>query len=207
MLEAIDLFRLAGDRMRYLNGRQSVIARNIANADTPGYQAQDTAAFSFTSAVLRNAGTGGSALSPAAPIANLGPLAQAMATSASAMQAHATRLRVVAENLANANSTSTVAGGVPYQRKVVSFQEAVDQANGAVVVRTGRIAGDAAPFRRVYDPSHPAADASGYVQMPNVSPDLEMADMREAERSYEANLSMVAQERAMFGKTLDIMKA
>lgn len=141
------------------------------------------------------------------PITGLGPLSQAIESSASAMQAQATRLRIVAENLANAESTAAGPGGTPYQRKTVSFQQAVDRASGAAVVQVGRIANDAAPSRKVYDPSHPAADGSGYVQMPNVAPEIEMADMREAERSYEANLAAVAQARSLIGKTLDILKA
>lgn len=146
-------------------------------------------------------------MSTMSPITGTGPLSQAMESSASAMQAQATRLRVVAENLANAESTATGPGGTPYQRKTISFREAVDQATGAVVVQTAAIGTDAAPPRKVYDPSHPAADAGGYVQMPNVMPEIEMADMREAERSYEANLSAMAQARSLIGKTLDILKA
>lgn len=141
------------------------------------------------------------------PITGAGPLAQAMETSASAMRAQSVRLRVVSENLANADSTASVPGGSPYQRKTVSFEQAVDRASGASVVQLGRISNDAAPFRMVYDPSHPAANAQGYVEMPNVSPELEMADMREAERSYEANLATLSQARSMISKTLDILKA
>lgn len=141
------------------------------------------------------------------PISGVGPLSQAMETAASGMRAQATRIRVVSENLANADSTSAVPGGAPYQRKVITFQQAVDQATGASVVQPAGISADAAPFRTVYDPSHPAANAQGYVEMPNVTPAIEMADMREAERSYEANLAMIAQARSMFSKTLDILKA
>jgi flagellar basal-body rod protein FlgC len=141
------------------------------------------------------------------PISGQGSLAQAMATAASAMRANATRLRVVAENLANANSTAATAGGAPYQRKTMSFEQAVDRETGAATVNPGRISTDPAPFRSVYDPSHPAANAQGYVQMPNVSEAIEAADMREAERSYEANLATLSQARSMLAKTLDILKA
>jgi flagellar basal-body rod protein FlgC len=141
------------------------------------------------------------------PISGTGPLSQAMATAASAMRAQSVRLRLVAENLANANATSSVPGGDPYQRKTVSFEESVDRATGAATVTVGRISTDPAPFRTVYDPSHPAADAQGYVRMPNVSEVVEVADMREAERSYEANLATLGQARSMIAKTLDILKA
>jgi flagellar basal-body rod protein FlgC len=111
-------------------------------------------------------------------IAGQGPLSQTMATAASAMRAQATRLRLVAENLANANSTAAVPGGTPYQRKVMGFEQAVDRTTGAAIVKPGRISTDTAPFRTVYEPSHPAANAQGYVSLPNVSEVLEAADMR-----------------------------
>ena len=141
------------------------------------------------------------------PITAKGPLAQAMASAASGMRAEAMRARLVSENLANANSTATGAGGNPYQRKIMTFAQAVDQATGAGVVKPGPTATDDTPFRSEYDPSHPAADANGYVKLPNVSELVEEADMREAERSYEANLASMNQARSMFSKTLDILKA
>jgi flagellar basal-body rod protein FlgC len=144
---------------------------------------------------------------PITPIQGQGPFAQAMSTAASAMRSQATRLRLVAENLANVNSTAAVPGGQPYQRKTMSFEQSLDRVTGAAIVRPGRIGTDQAPFRTVHDPSHPAADDKGYVMMPNVSELIEIADMREAERSYEANLSMMAQARSMLAKTLDILKA
>jgi flagellar basal-body rod protein FlgC len=141
------------------------------------------------------------------PITGSGPLADAMETAASGMRAQSVRVRVVSENLANAESTAAVPGGTPYQRKVVTFEQAIDRATGANIVQATRITNDTSPFHTAYDPSHPAANAQGYVQMPNVSPAIEMADMREAERSYEANLSVIGQTRSMIGKTLDILKA
>jgi flagellar basal-body rod protein FlgC len=141
------------------------------------------------------------------PITGRGPLVQAMATSASGMRGQATRLRLVAENLANADSTAATAGGDPYQRKVMTFDQSVDRATGAGLVKIGQITRDRAAFRSVHNPSHPAANAQGYVQMPNVSPLMEMADGREAQRSYEANLAMLTQTRSMLLKTLDILKA
>jgi flagellar basal-body rod protein FlgC len=141
------------------------------------------------------------------PISGVGPLSQAMATAASAMRAQSTRLRLVAENLANVDSTAAVPGGTPYRRKTISFQQSVDQATGAATVEVGRIGTDSAPFHTVYDPSHPAANADGYVMMPNVSDVVEVADMREAERTYEANLATLSQARSMISKTLDLLKA
>src|ERR1700722_4003617 len=98
-----------------------------------------------------------------AAIASKGPLAQAMASAASGMRAQSMRARVVSENLDNANSTSTGPDGLPYQRKIMTFAQAVDQATGAGIVKPGRTLTDSTPFRSNYDPSHPAADASGYV--------------------------------------------
>lgn len=146
-------------------------------------------------------------MSPLSPIGGFGPLSRSMATAASGMRAQATRLRVTSENLANVSSAAATPGGTPYRRKVISFAQAVDRATGAGLVQVSRISGDQTPFRRVYDPSHPAADAQGYVQMPNVSDVVELADSREAQRSYEANLAMLTQARTLFSKTLDILKA
>ena len=144
---------------------------------------------------------------PISAVSGVGPLALAMETSASGMHAQATRLRVVAENLANASATATGPGASPYRRKTVSFEQAMDRSTGAALVKIGQVGSDPAPFRSVYDPSHPAADAQGYVQMPNVSELVEVADSREAQRSYEANLAALTQARSMFNKTLDILKA
>ena len=140
------------------------------------------------------------------PISGRGPLAQAMATAASGMQAQATRLRVVSENIANSQSTSTVPGGDAYRRKTITFDQAIDRVTGASVVRPARIGTDpsAQPLR--FDPSHPAADAQGYVRMPNVSSVIEMADLREASRTYEANLSAMAQARTMLTRTVEILR-
>ena len=140
-------------------------------------------------------------------IEGTGPLSRAMASAASGMRAEALRARLVAENLANANSTATGPDGQPFQRKLMTFQQAVDEATGAVIVKPGRTVSDTTPFRTIYDPSHPAADAEGYVKLPNVSEMVEEGDGREAERSYEANLATLNQARSMFSKTLDILKA
>jgi flagellar basal-body rod protein FlgC len=141
------------------------------------------------------------------PIGGTGPLSRIMASAASGMRAEALRARLVAENLANANSTATGPDGQPYQRKLMTFQQAVDQATGAGIVKPGRTVADTTPFRTIYDPSHPAANATGYVKLPNVSEMVEEGDGREAERSYEANLATLNQARSMFSKTLDILKS
>ncbi len=141
------------------------------------------------------------------PISSQGPFAQAMATAASAMRTQSTRLRLVAENLANANSTAAVAGGDPYRRKTMTFEETIDRSTGAAIVRPGRIGVDQSAFRSAHDPSHPAANQDGYVSLPNVSELIEVADMREAQRSYEANLAVMNQARTMINKTLDILRA
>jgi flagellar basal-body rod protein FlgC len=141
------------------------------------------------------------------PIEGTGPLSRAMESAASGMRAEALRARLVAENLANANSTATGPDGKPYQRKLMTFEQAVDEATGAGIVKPGRTVRDTTPFRTIYDPSHPAADANGYVKLPNVSEMVEEGDGREAERSYEANLATLNQARSMFSKTLDILKS
>ncbi len=141
------------------------------------------------------------------PITSQGPFSQAMQTAASGMRAESIRLRIVSENLANANSTAKTPGGTPYQRKTVTFSEEIDKATGASMVEPSKFDVDRSPFRTEYDPSHPAADANGFVALPNVTELVEVADMREAERSYEANLAVLGQARAMISKTLDILKA
>ena len=140
------------------------------------------------------------------PITGVGPLAQAMATSASGLRAQATRLRIVAENLANVNSTAATPGGDPYQRKTVTFEQAVDKATGASLVVPGKIGADPAPFRTTYDPSHPADDAQGYVRTPNVNSFVEIMDMREAQRSYSANLNVMEVTRTMLTRTIELLK-
>ena len=146
-------------------------------------------------------------MTPLTPIEGSGPFAQAMETAASGMRAQAMRMRLVAENLANVSSTADSPGGDPYRRRVVSFEQTVDRATGANVVRLGAISEDPEPFRMQYDPYHPAADATGYYKLPNVSDVVEAADMREAQRTYEANLAALTETRSMVTKTLDILKA
>ncbi|MSO73426.1 MAG: flagellar basal body rod protein FlgC [Rhodospirillaceae bacterium] len=122
------------------------------------------------------------------------------------MKAQATRLRVISENLANADSTSEVAGGEPYRRKLVTFRNALDKALGVDTVRVKRIVNDRSKLPSKYDPAHPAANAQGYVLQPNVNPLIEMTDMREAQRSYEANMNVISASRQMVAKTLELLK-
>jgi flagellar basal-body rod protein FlgC len=139
-------------------------------------------------------------------VGGVGPLSQAMATGASGMAAQSVRMRIAAENLTNAGSTSSMPGGDPYRRMVLSFEQQVDRASGARLVTARRITGDPRDFRMEYDPGHPAADENGYVKMPNVSPLIEQADLRAAQISYEASLAVVQQARTLYAKTLEILK-
>ncbi len=124
----------------------------------------------------------------------------------SGMKAQSERLRIISENLANAESVGIRPGEDPYRRQVVTFQNYVDKETGAEMVKVNKIVKDESPFEKKYAPNHPAADAQGYVSMPNVNPLIEMMDMKEAQRSYEANLSMVQTARDMNSKVLDILK-
>ena len=132
------------------------------------------------------------------------PRNQAMAVAASALTAQQSRMRIIAENIANAQSTALTAGGTPYRRQVPVFQSrGVDGATG---VSLAEVRPDQSDFRREYDPSHPAADGEGYVLRPNVDTLIEAMDMREAQRAYEANLNVIETARSMEMRTLDILK-
>lgn len=126
--------------------------------------------------------------------------------SAAGMQTQGTRLRVVAENIANADSLPTKPGDLPYRRKTVTFKNVLDRATGTDLVEVDRIGVDRSDLPRRYEPSHPAADASGYVLAPNVNSLIEMSDMREAERSYEANLNVIKASKAMLNETIDVLR-
>ena len=132
------------------------------------------------------------------------PRNTAMAVASSALKAQQSRMRIIAENIANAESTANVAGGQPYRRQTPVFQARnVDGATGVVLAE---VRPDQSDFRMDYDPSHPAANAEGYVQRPNVATLVEAMDMREAQRAYEANLNVIETARNMDSRTLDIIK-
>jgi flagellar basal-body rod protein FlgC len=128
----------------------------------------------------------------------------AQAIAASALKAQQARMRVIAENIANANSTSRTAGGDPYRRQEPIFSPA--KVDGGQGVKLARVAPDPTDFRSEYDPGHPSADAQGYVKLPNVNPLVEALDMRDAQRAYEANLNVIETARAMESRTLDLLK-
>lgn len=134
------------------------------------------------------------------------PLLQTFRVSAAGMKAQGTRLRTISENVANAQTKPAGPGDVPYRRKLVTFTDALDRETGMRLVRVSKIGEDVTPFSMVHDPGHPAADADGYVLTPNVNPLIELMDMREAQRSYEANLNMVRTSKTMVRDTLDIMR-
>lgn len=124
----------------------------------------------------------------------------------SGMKAQAERLRVISENMANADSVGIRPGEDPYRRQVVTFKNYVDEATGAQLVKVDKVLPDRSPFQMKYMPDHPAANAEGYVAMPNVNPLVELMDMKEAQRSYDANMSMMQTARDMNSKILDVLK-
>jgi flagellar basal-body rod protein FlgC len=134
-------------------------------------------------------------------------LEKVLGISASGLTVQSARLRVVAENIANANSLGKTPGADPYRRKLISFRSVFDETLGANVVRVDKVFFDRSAFERKHDPTHPAADANGMVKTPNVKPLIEMMDLREAQRSYEANLSVVSVARQMIQRTIDILHA
>ena len=133
-------------------------------------------------------------------------LDSALRISAAGMEAQATRLRVVAENLANRDSTGEAPGADPYRRKTVTFGSRLDRALGTETVRVSRVGTAPGEFPRRYEPSHPAADARGYVKVPNVDSLVEVMDMREAQRSYSANLSVLETTRGMIQRAIEALR-
>lgn len=133
-------------------------------------------------------------------------LEKAINASAAGMRAQGVRLRVIAENLANANTTAETPGDLPYRRKVVVFKNEMDRAKGEELVRAAKIGVDKSDFQRRYDPSHPSADSDGYVLMPNVNPLIETMDMREAQRTYEANVTVIEASRGMLSRTIQLLR-
>ncbi len=132
---------------------------------------------------------------------------KSLTLAASGLRAQAGRMRVIAENIANSESTATRPGGDPYRRKIPTFRSEMDRALSAKVVALGRIRPDQSEFRTKFEPNHPAADANGYVKYPNVNSLVESTDMREAQRSYEANLNVISATRRMIARTIEILRA
>ncbi len=133
-------------------------------------------------------------------------LTKALSVSASGMDVQTTRLRVIAENLANQDTTGSSPGADAYRRKTVSFESRLDPSVGAETVRVKQVGHDNADLPLRYDPANPAANAQGYVKLPNVNSFIEIMDMREAERSYNANLSVMQATRSMLNRTIDMLK-
>jgi flagellar basal-body rod protein FlgC len=133
-------------------------------------------------------------------------LVKTLRISAAGMQAQGTRMRTISENLANADSLASEPGGQPYRRKMVTFKNTLDKQIGAEMVRADKVITDKADFTKRYDPSHPAADAEGYIQTPNVNPLIEIMDLRQAQRSYEANLSVIETSKTMLLRTIDLLR-
>lgn len=133
-------------------------------------------------------------------------LNDAMHVAAAGMKVQGTRLRVVAQNLANANSTGLAPGDAPYRRQILTFKNTLDRELGIEVVKVARTGVDPSAFPLHYEPGHPAADPDGYIEKPNVNSLLEMADLREAQRSFEANLNTLSMARSMIQRTLDLLR-
>ena len=135
------------------------------------------------------------------------PLLASLKVAASGLEAQSTRIRIVSENLANARSTGDTPGADPFRRKTVTFAAELDRATNAALVEVERLGVDEGDFSTEYDPGNPAADEKGFVKMPNVNVLVEMADMREANRSYEANLQSIKQSRDLISATIDLLRA
>lgn len=131
---------------------------------------------------------------------------KSIAIAATGMRAQAGRMRIISENIANADSTATAPGGDPYRRRIVTFRAELDRDLGANVVELGRVATDSSGFRVRHEPDNPMADTKGNVKYPNVNSLIEMTDLRDAQRSYEANLNVISATRRMLQRTLDILK-
>ena len=135
------------------------------------------------------------------------PLNAALTIAGSGLRAQSSRMQIVTENLANAGSTASIPGGDPYARKTITFGNEYDRAVGVTLMKARTIGQDSSPFRIEYNPGHPAADTKGFVKLPNIDVMIEMADMREANRSYQASLQAFKQSRELITMTLDLLKA
>lgn len=133
-------------------------------------------------------------------------LVNSLHIAASGMKAQSDRLRVVSENIANAESVGTRPGEAPYRRKTISFKNSLDREMGIEKVQVSKYGYDQSEFEKKFDPSHPAADEEGYVLMPNVNSMVEMIDMREARRGYEANMNIIETSKNMLMQTINMLK-
>lgn len=133
-------------------------------------------------------------------------LSKAMKISAAGMKAQSFRMRVISENLANANSVAAKVGEDPYRRKIVTFSNMVDEAAGVKRVKVTKVTLDQSDFGLSYDPGHPAADKNGYIRTPNVNSLIEAMDMKQAQRSYEANLNAIDVSKSMTMRTIDLLR-
>lgn len=132
-------------------------------------------------------------------------LKSAIETSVSGMNSQGTRMRIIAENIANAQSTARGPDGEPYRRRIVSFENELDKVSGSKLVKVKGVENDKSEFETKYDPAHPAADNNGYVKIPNVNPLIETMDMQQAQRSYEANLAAVKASQNLMVRTIDLL--
>ena len=132
---------------------------------------------------------------------------KSLTIAASGLRAQSGRMRVISENIANADSTAQRPGASPYRRKIPTFRSEVDRALEANTIAMGKVRQDPSDFRTKYEPGHAAADQNGYVKYPNVNSLVEMTDMREAQRSYEANLNVIGATRRMIQRTIDLLRA
>ncbi len=126
--------------------------------------------------------------------------------SSAGLGAQSARLKVIAQNVANAESVGTRAGADPYRRKTITFKEALDKESGVPLVKADKIGEDRSDFVKRYEPTNPEANEEGYVMYPNINSMMEMVDMREARRAYEANLNMIEASKSMFTDTLNLIK-
>ena len=133
-------------------------------------------------------------------------LSKSTTIAISGMKVQSQRLRVISENLANADSLAETPDGLPYRRKVMTFKNELDRTTGTTLVKVDKVRADSAEFQRRYDPKHPAADRDGYVLAPNVNPLIEMMDMREAQRSYEANMNVINTSRSLLSRTIEMLR-
>jgi len=133
-------------------------------------------------------------------------LRDSLTVAAAGMKVQGSRIKVIAENMANSDSTAETPNDLPYRRKVITFENAMDRQLGVEMVRVHKIDKDRSDFQRRYDPTHPSANSEGYVLFPNVNPLIEANDMREAQRSYEANLSVIEASKTLLMRTIEILR-